>query len=389
MKICRRMVAIAAAPLAAALVLLAAPGLPVAAADGGRSAAVPATPHLVSTVPSTMATTNDKVNALAYANGVVYAGGFFTRMTFKGVSYVRHHLGAVSSTTGAPTSFHPDINGEVTAIALSPNRKLLYVAGRFTAVGKAVRTDVAAFSTATGKLTSFAPAILAGSLQAIAVTSSGIYLGGTITHVDGKPRTEAAEVTPQGKVTGWAPRLDGWVRALLVSPDKTRIFLGGGFHHVNGVAREALASVNGTGGSARSPRSRRTGRGSSRVPRGPVRMRSTERWHSGPEPGSWSGAIPAGAPRRLSYISAACSTRPATPTTAPPRADSPISSPAGNRTGCWPRTPPPASSWPGEQRLSTSLTRYPIRTAACAAISDPSRSSPTAASFSSAGSSPR
>ncbi len=248
MKICRRMVAIAAAPLAAALLLLAAPGLPVAAADGGRSAAVPATPHLVSTVPSTMATTNDKVNALAYANGVVYAGGFFTRMTFKGVSYVRHHLGAVSSTTGAPTSFHPDINGEVTAIALSPNRKLLYVAGRFTAVGKAVRTDVAAFSTATGKLTSFAPAILAGSLQAIAVTSSGIYLGGTITHVDGKPRTEAAEVTPQGKVTGWAPRLDGWVRALLVSPDKTRIFLGGGFHHVNGVAREALASVNLTTG---------------------------------------------------------------------------------------------------------------------------------------------
>jgi hypothetical protein len=40
--------------------------------------------HVVRTSTSAMATTNDKVDALAYANGVVYAAGLFTRMTFKG-----------------------------------------------------------------------------------------------------------------------------------------------------------------------------------------------------------------------------------------------------------------------------------------------------------------
>jgi hypothetical protein len=203
-----------------------------------------ASAHLVSTSMSPMATTNGKVDALAYANGVVYAGGLFTRMRFKGRNYFRPHIGAVHGSNGAPTSFRPGINGEVMTLALSPDDRVLYVGGRFTAVGQSRRADVAAFSTATGKLTSFAPLVTAGSVRSIAVTSTGVYLGGTITKVDGHRRTFAAEVTTAGKLTPWAPVLDGWVRAMLIAPDRTRIFLGGGFHHVNGVTMEALASVS-------------------------------------------------------------------------------------------------------------------------------------------------
>lgn len=228
--------------------------VPAAACGAGLVVVAPAsaaTVHLVRTSASPMATTNNKVYALAYAHGVVYAGGMFTRMHFRRISYTRDRLGAVRSATGAPTSFRPRINGTVKALALSPDRKVLYVGGDFTAIGSHHRINVAAFSTSTGKLTSFAPRVSGGSVDAIAASSTGVYLGGTITAVDGQPRTFAAKVTLRGKVTTWAPELDGWVRALLISPDKTRIFLGGGFHHVNGVAFEALGSVNLTNGANR------------------------------------------------------------------------------------------------------------------------------------------
>jgi hypothetical protein len=203
---------------------------------------------LVSTSTAPIATTNQKVYVLAYAHGVVYAGGSFSRMHFKGKRYVRHFLGAVNASTGAPTPFRPALNGLVMALALSPDKKVLYVGGQFTAVGSAKRMNIAAFSTVTGKLTSFAPNVSAGSVQAIAATSSGVYMGGTIDRVNGTARRFAAEVTPRGKLLPWAPRLDVRVRAMLISPDKTRIFLGGAFHHSNGVAREALTSVNLTTG---------------------------------------------------------------------------------------------------------------------------------------------
>jgi hypothetical protein len=57
---------------------------PASAASAASATTTATTAHVVRTSTSAMATTNDKVDALAYANGVVYAAGLFTRMTFKG-----------------------------------------------------------------------------------------------------------------------------------------------------------------------------------------------------------------------------------------------------------------------------------------------------------------
>jgi len=190
-----------------------------------------------------MATTNDEVTALAYANGIVYAGGYFTRMYFRGHRYIRNHIGAVSSSTGAPTAFRPDINGAVRSLALSPDKRVLYVGGSFTKVNGVTRTNIAAFLTSTGRLTSSAPKVV-GTVVAIATAPFRVYLGGTISQVNGHQRTDVAKVTMAGRLTAWAPVLDGWVSTLLISPDKTRIFLGGGFHHVNGATYEGLGSVS-------------------------------------------------------------------------------------------------------------------------------------------------
>ena len=221
------------------------------AAPAGAAPAAEASARLVNTSARPMATTNGRVNALLYVDGTVYVGGKFSSLTFHRKIHARHNLGAVSSATGAPIAFSPKINGQVHSLALSPDKSVLYVGGAFTRVGRFARDDVAAFSIATRKLLNFAPKV-AGTVLTIAVTSSGVYLGGEFTVVNGKRRTFAAEVARDGALLPWAPRLDGRVRALLVSPDGTRMFLGGGFHHVNRRADEALAAVGlASGASAR------------------------------------------------------------------------------------------------------------------------------------------
>jgi hypothetical protein len=74
----RPIVMTAATALSGAGLIFVAPASPASAASAASAA------HVVRTSTSAMATTNDKVDALAYANGVVYAAGLFTRMTFKG-----------------------------------------------------------------------------------------------------------------------------------------------------------------------------------------------------------------------------------------------------------------------------------------------------------------
>jgi len=236
--------------LAGASLILAVPGAGPAEAVPTRAvlAKAPAL-RLVSTSMSPMASTNGKVSALVYANGRVYVGGAFSRMTFRRTRYFRPNLGAVNAATGRPTSFRPGINGMVRSLALSPDGSVLYVGGLFDRVGHAFRNSVAAFSTTTGQLLSFNPKV-AGIVLAIAATSSGVYLGGTITKVDGHRRTYAAEVSLTGGLTRWKPRIDGYVRAMLISPDGTRIILGGGFHHVNRRAHEAIDAVNLTSGAS-------------------------------------------------------------------------------------------------------------------------------------------
>jgi hypothetical protein len=247
MKSARQAVVAGSTLLAGTGLILAAPGPAAQARPAGAVAPAAGQRHIVQSVTAAMATTNNKVDALAYARGVVYAGGLFTKMAYHGTHYTRHYLGAVDRAKGKPTSFRPNVNGQVMSMAVSPDKKVLYIGGSFTKVGTATRVRVAAFWLSTGRLIRDFHPDVNSSVHAIAVTTTGVYLGGTFSKVNGQARTFAAEVTTHGRVkTLWQPRLDRWVRALLVSPDKTRILLGGGFTTVNGVPMNALASVNST-----------------------------------------------------------------------------------------------------------------------------------------------
>ncbi len=116
------------------------------------------------------------------------------------------------------------------------------------------RSDLAAFSTATGALTSWDPSTGA-AVRAIAVSPSGssIYIGGAFGALDSKTRTFAAAVDTSGKLLPWAPVLDSSVYALAVTPDDSQVLLGGYFQHINGVAQNSAGAVDPTAGTANIP----------------------------------------------------------------------------------------------------------------------------------------
>ncbi len=212
-----------------------------------------AAPDVSSTVAPSWQT-NSTVWALASANGVVYVGGQFTSTRPPGApagtgEVARTYLAAYSSRTGALQSFNPSITGgsgaKITALAVSPDGSTLYVGGNFNHVNGTYRDNLAAFSTATGTLTSWAPTAY-GNVNTIVPSPSGseIYLGGAFNALDGSPRTYAGAVNASGALQPWAPNLNNAVTSLAVAPDDSRVFVGGYFTTINGVTQNAIGSTD-------------------------------------------------------------------------------------------------------------------------------------------------
>ncbi|HUZ55982.1 MAG TPA: LamG domain-containing protein, partial [Streptosporangiaceae bacterium] len=174
----------------------------------------------------------------------------------------RTFLAAFNSTTGALiTSFDPTITETGTAsrpgvyaLALSPDGKTLYAGGTFNKVDGQSRSNLAAFDTSTGALTSWAPTSNS-KVDAIAVSPSGsqIYVGGDLAHLDGGARTFAGAVDASGKLLPWAPALNSAVYTLAVTPDDSQVLIGGFFQTINGVSQNAAGAVDPTTGTTNVP----------------------------------------------------------------------------------------------------------------------------------------
>jgi len=264
----------ATAVLAASV--LAASALPASAAPASRSAASHGARPLRSgsgagqnlssrVAPSWQ--TNGTVWALAVASGHVYVGGEFTTVRPPGRApgsgeVPRSFLAEFSARTGALMAFHPTLDGEVRALAVSPDGRTLYVGGGFThittpATGTVFRGRLAAFSTVTGALrTSWKPTANSRVLSiAPSPSGSSLYLGGDFTSLDGQGRTFAGAVTSTGSLLAWAPQLNGTLTSVAVAPRPNskrvlRVLVGGYFSAINGVTQQAIGSTNPASGAS-------------------------------------------------------------------------------------------------------------------------------------------
>jgi hypothetical protein len=225
-----------------------------AATVGGEAGAA------VRSTPDVTWQTDGRVSAIAYSSGVVYIGGSFTHVRPPGGTsgdVVRNRVAAFDVATGALLPWNPNANGAVRAIAVSGSR--VYLGGSFSAVHGQARANVAAVDTA-GALLPWNPGAN-GGVHALARDSGGnVYLGGSFTTVGGKKRLRVARVGPEGAVQSWTasvteasgscpPYCPPIVFSLALSGDGSKLYIGGRFGFVNGVARHSAAAVKTSDGS--------------------------------------------------------------------------------------------------------------------------------------------
>jgi hypothetical protein len=203
----------------------------------------PATPPTVTADALPTVQINGVVWSQAMTGNTVYAGGEFTSATPAGggTAVPRRNLLAYDVVTGRlVASFAPVANGQITAVAASPDESRIYVGGGFTAIDGKIRGRIAAFDAATGALVAeFAPQVN-GSVHAIVATNTTVYAGGSFGGVGNRARSSLAAFRARdGALLAWAPKATegaslGEVRALALNPGGTRVVVGGAFTSLNG-----------------------------------------------------------------------------------------------------------------------------------------------------------
>ena len=132
-----------------------------------------------------------RVLAVAEAGGLVYLGGDFTSMAppdspGRDRLVVRQYLAALEVGSGALAPWDPVADGTVRALLPSPDGRRLYVGGEFDSIAGQPARGLTALDPATGAPDpTFQPPVLTSVVRALALSPDGkrLYLGGDFTHV--------------------------------------------------------------------------------------------------------------------------------------------------------------------------------------------------------------
>ena len=164
--------------------------------------------------------------ALAEAGNRVFVGGEFAGMVPPGATTpsgrrdksaptpitTRPYLAALDATTGTVLDWdvHPD--GPVLALAVSADRRTLYVGGKFTQIAGAPVPYLAAIDIETGTLDAdFKAPAISDTVRALAVSGNTLYVGGGFTRVGDADRQQVAafDATTGALRTGFVPPANG------------------------------------------------------------------------------------------------------------------------------------------------------------------------------------
>ena len=174
------------------------------------------------------------------------AGGQFTTIG----GQTRNHIARLDAATGLADSFNPNAGGNVFAIAVQRDGKIL-AGGNFTTIGGQQRARLARLDAATGLADSF-DASADSFIESIAVQADGkVLAGGHFSTIRGISRNRIARLNTDGTLdTGFDPNADDDVLCIAVQPDGDILF-GGIFTSLGGVGgttRNRLARLHGNTG---------------------------------------------------------------------------------------------------------------------------------------------
>ena len=238
---------------------------------------------------------NDQVKAVTTSNSgaTVYVGGDFDSAEGAG----RHRLASFNATSGNLTSLKPSISngagnfGTVLTLDVSADGNTLYFGGDFALVNGHSRRNAAAVSSGIGTLRAWSPASTAdvvgeltvsasgntvfaggrgaggyvqaygpnvggtpvwnvatnGDVEALAVSSSILYVGGHFTSVGASTRHHLAALrTSGGALQSWAPDANGVFGAFGAAISSSRVAFGGEFTTIGGAAHQRVVQFSGT-----------------------------------------------------------------------------------------------------------------------------------------------
>ena len=154
-------------------------------------------------------------------SGGWYIGGTFTRVG--GVN--RNRVAHILSDSSLDTSWNPNANDEVFALAVSDGT--VYVGGNFTSIGGRTRNYIAAVDAKKGKATSWNPNGDAG-VYSLAVSGKTVYAGGIFKSIGGQMRRRLAALNAvTGKATSWNPNPNASYPVVALAVNGGTVYAGG------------------------------------------------------------------------------------------------------------------------------------------------------------------
>ena len=186
---------------------------------------------------------DSSVVALNVYGNTVYAGGYFNNIG----GAARARIAALDVVTGSSTAWNPGANNQV--LAIQANSSTVYIGGSFTNIGATSHTNIAAIDASTSVVSSWEPNA-DGTVDALVLSGTSLYAGGRFRHIGGQTRGYVAELnTSDGSATSWdasANYNSSWdinkVNAIAV--ESSTVYIGGRFSSVRGAIRNNIAEVD-------------------------------------------------------------------------------------------------------------------------------------------------
>ena len=177
------------------------------------------------------------IRGLAASSGTLYIGGFFNSMS----GLPRNNLAAVSTSTGAVSSWRADTSRTVNGLAVASGA--LYVGGIFDSIGGVPRLLVAAISQSTPATVLPWNPSLTGLIRGVATGAGKVAPFGSLNNWGIRERQGLAAVdVVTGALLPWAPAFGGGPIKLLA--DGSRLIVGGDFSSIDGAGRSNLAAFD-------------------------------------------------------------------------------------------------------------------------------------------------